>query len=46
VFIPVEEENEVIERLYSNIDVGIKAVKMMEISSASLKNDGQLIKNV
>jgi len=46
VFIPVEEENEVIESLFSNIDVGIMAVKMMEISSASLKNDGKVIQKV
>ena len=34
------EENPIINNLFSNIAIGIQAVKLMEISSASLKNDG------
>lgn len=46
VFIPVEEENYVIENLFSNIDVGIQAIRLMEISSVSLKNNGKVIENI
>ena len=40
------EENPIIDNLFSNIGIGIQAVKLMEVSSASLKNDGKVISNV